>query len=63
MNVIPTEGKNLYLPPVWERFLAVLEMTKNLNCYLNFRLCILSFELLGDLVPWWLNGYKLAINN
>src|SRR3990167_6303404 len=32
MNVIPTEGRNLYLPPVWERFLAALEMTKNLNC-------------------------------
>ena len=35
MNVIPTEGRNLYLPPVWERFLAALEMTKNLNCYLT----------------------------
>ena len=33
MNVIPTEGRNLYLPPVSERFLVALEMTKNLNCY------------------------------
>ncbi|OGW17054.1 MAG: hypothetical protein A3G93_00645 [Nitrospinae bacterium RIFCSPLOWO2_12_FULL_45_22] len=33
MNVIPTEGRNLYLAPVSERFLAALEMTKNLNCY------------------------------
>src|SRR3990172_11312878 len=30
----------------------IFTLVKQIGSYLNFRLCILSFELLGDLVPW-----------